>query len=91
MLASECEAHAGLHISRDAAYFEYSSSGEVLISFLRNPHYPLLRLASGIVAEWHESPCECGSAEPRLVNLRRRAAVRVPQASMATCAAELGI
>jgi hypothetical protein len=73
MLATECEAHAGLHISRDAAYVEHSDTGEVLISFLANPHFPILRLASGMEAEWNGSPCECGSLEPRIVNLHRRA------------------
>ncbi len=73
MLAAECEAHAGLHLSRDAAYFEKSAGGEILITFLANKRYPILRLATGMTAEWQESPCECGSAEPRLVQLHRRA------------------
>ena len=82
MLASECEAHAGLHISRDAAYFEHPATGEMLISFLSNPHYPVLRLATGMVAEWDEAPCECGSREPRLVNLHRRSMCGTLEAAM---------
>jgi len=70
-LAYECEAHAGLHMSREAAYFERADDGQILVSFLENPHFPLLRLATGMAAEWHEAPCECGSAVPRLVNMHR--------------------
>ena len=77
MLAYECEAHAGLHISLDAAYIEHSGDGEILISFLDNPYYPVLRLCSGMIAEWHEAPCECGRREPRLVNLHRRVSAKL--------------
>ena len=82
MLASECDAHAGLHLSRDAVYLENSPRGEMLITFLANPYYPLLRLASGIAAEWQAAPCECGSMEPRVVNLHRVARSVTLQAAM---------
>lgn len=83
MLAWECQAHAGLHASREAAYFEHSPTGEVLISFLANPHYPLLRLASGMISEWHELTCECGSMEPRLVNLHRGTGAGIVESALA--------
>ena len=82
MLAWECEAHAGLHVSRETAYFEQAPSGEALISFLANPHYPILRLASGMIAEWDPLTCECGSLEPRLVNMHRRTGGEVMDAAM---------
>ena len=83
LLAAECDAHAGLHLSRDAGYLERLPSGEILVTFLDNPHFPVLRLESGMLAEWHEAPCECGSVEPRLVNLRRKAASRVRESVLA--------
>ena len=51
MLAYECEAHAGLHVSRNAAYFEHEADGEILITFLDNPYYPVLRLSSGMMIQ----------------------------------------
>jgi hypothetical protein len=72
LLAWECEAHQGLHIQEDAAIFETDAAGDLLVSFLNNPRYPVLRLATGLRAQIQQESCPCGSSVPRLLTLERR-------------------
>jgi hypothetical protein len=75
LLAAECEAHAGLHVMMDRAFFELDQRAqgtEVLVSYLRDSAAPILRLATALTAEIDASPCACGVESPRLVGLRPR-------------------
>lgn len=79
LLASECEAHEGLHLRQEQAIFEYAPGAgqpEVLITFLNNLRYPLLRMASGLTAQPIEGACACGWSAPRITEPRPIAAPR---------------
>ncbi|MCC6421207.1 MAG: phenylacetate--CoA ligase family protein [Gemmataceae bacterium] len=75
VIASECEAHAGLHVMAEGLYVEVvrngrpaapGETGVVLITDLRNRAMPLIRYRIGDVASWEEEPCRCGRGLPRL-------------------------
>jgi phenylacetate-coenzyme A ligase PaaK-like adenylate-forming protein len=73
LLASECEAHTGLHIA-DTAYCEFrpcTQGPELIISYVDAAGLPALRLATGLTARTDNGPCACGSSIPRLAGLKR--------------------
>ncbi len=88
LLATECEAHYGLHIctTESVLEMEASSSGsELVYTSLTSLQYPLLRLATGLAGDLHDAPCGCGEATPRLTALRR-----VPRSQSRVMAAAAG-
>ena len=75
LLAAECEAHSGLHVMMDRAFFELdprAQGAEVLVSYLRDSAAPILRLATALTGKIDASPCACGAESPRLIGLRPR-------------------
>ena len=72
LIASECEAHQGLHVNRYAAVFENGGHGDLLVSLIGNPAQRVFRLVSGLSGQVETSRCACGHEGPRLVNVSRR-------------------
>jgi len=43
--------------------------GEVVVTLLENPVYPLIRFGTGDLSYYEEGPCPCGRTSPRLMKL----------------------
>lgn len=43
--------------------------GEVIVTLLENPVYPLIRFGTGDLSYYEEEPCPCGRTSPRLMKL----------------------
>ncbi len=43
--------------------------GEVVVTLLENPVYPLIRFGTGDLSYYEEAPCPCGRTSPRLMKL----------------------
>jgi len=43
--------------------------GEVVVTLLENPVYPLIRFGTGDLSYYDEEPCPCGRTSPRLMKL----------------------
>ncbi|MGD8923691.1 MAG: hypothetical protein PVG64_02115, partial [Syntrophobacterales bacterium] len=43
--------------------------GEVVVTLLENPVYPLIRFGTGDLSYYEEGPCACGRSSPRLMKL----------------------
>lgn len=71
LIASECEAHQGMHVAPGRAIVECSpESSELLLTSLTDLRHPALRIAVGFSGKMEESVCECGRRGPRLAGLR---------------------
>ena len=71
LIASECEAHDGLHMSAEGLYVEVLDSegdrpGRVVVTDLFNRGMPLIRYEVGDLATLAPGPCPCGRGLPRL-------------------------
>ena len=74
LLAQECEAHEGMHLQQPNVIVEQEPDGQLLFSFLRNPRTPLFRMATNLTGRLAYGRCDCGTATPRLLDVRRRTA-----------------
>ncbi len=89
LLAMECEAHDGLHISTENIFLEVlvteedgrerpalqGETGEVVVTDLHNFGAPLIRYANGDLARtMPEGTCACGRSLPRLKSVEGRKA-----------------
>jgi phenylacetate-coenzyme A ligase PaaK-like adenylate-forming protein len=75
LLASECEAHVGLHIADDSVCVEFRplhQGPQMLVSYLDGAARPVLRIATDLTGELDAAPCACGGISPRLVHLRKQ-------------------
>lgn len=71
LIASECEAHDGLHVSAEGLYVEVldepgASAGRLVVTDLTNRGMPFLRYEVGDMARFAEGVCSCGRGLPRL-------------------------
>lgn len=71
IIASECEAHDGMHIAAEGIYFEVldgdeTTPGRIVITDLVNRGMPLIRYEIGDLATTKTGPCSCGRNLPRL-------------------------
>ena len=75
LIASECEAHAGLHIAADTLLVEVlrggepcraGETGEVVITDLTNFAQPFIRYRIGDMGRLIDGPCSCGRTLPRM-------------------------
>ena len=88
LVASECEARAGLHVDPDiwpeilnaqeGTFLQTNgqessvSEGELVLSSGRNTAFPLTRYRTGDLATVVRAPCSCGRSTPRLRALSGR-------------------
>ena len=80
-LAWRCGAGRPFHLLGSAAHVETDSAGEILVTNLRNPLFPLVRYRTGDLGEIVWRDCECGYRGPSLVRLLGRRASRFVSAS----------
>jgi phenylacetate-CoA ligase len=75
VLASECDAHRGLHVMAEGLFIEIvrgdrpsapGEEGAVLATDLLNRAMPLIRYRIGDTAAFEDGPCPCGRGLPRL-------------------------
>ncbi|MFP5221205.1 MAG: phenylacetate--CoA ligase family protein [Acidobacteriota bacterium] len=90
LIASECEAHEGLHVNQDTLIVEVvdargmpvppGTPGAVVVTDLTNLVMPVIRYKVGDVAVLKEERCSCGRSYPLLSSLEGRIAdyVRTP-------------
>jgi hypothetical protein len=83
-LASECVAHAGLHLNPECVWIEgsHGDESELVLTSLAGVRYPLVRLRTGLIARADRSRCGCGDPSPRLVFSESHAALRKPPDSV---------
>lgn len=79
IIASECEAHDGLHIFAEGVYVEVengsaSKPGRVLLTDLLNVAMPLIRYEVGDLSYLERGECRCGRSLPRLREIAGRTA-----------------
>ncbi len=81
VIASECTAHAGLHVMAEGLYVEVETPhgpaapgemGAILITDLLNYAMPLIRYRIGDLGSWAEGTCRCGRGLPRLQRVAGR-------------------
>jgi phenylacetate-CoA ligase len=86
LIASECEAHEGLHLSAENLIVEIlvrqghetraalpGETGEVVVTDLHNLGMPFIRYAtSDLAVAGSDAPCSCGRAAPRIEAVRGR-------------------
>lgn len=90
LIASECEAHEGLHTNCDTLVVEVVGPdgkpvpngvpGAVVVTDMTNLAMPVIRYKVGDMATLKDSPCSCGKSYPLLASLEGRIAdyVRTP-------------
>ena len=84
LMASECPAHQGLHVSAENLILEVDAPrgqvGELLVTDLHNYAQPFIRYRGGDLASWLPGPCPCGRSLPRLAGVEGRVmdAIRTP-------------
>lgn len=90
LMASECPAHQGLHVSAENLLLEVDAPagevGELLVTDLHNYAQPFIRYQGGDLASWLEGPCPCGRGLPRLTGVEGRVmdAIRTPDGGRLT-------
>jgi phenylacetate-CoA ligase len=81
VLASECEAHTGLHTMAEGLFIEIETPngpagpgerGNILVTDLLNLAMPLIRYRIGDLGSWANGPCPCGRGLPRLESVAGR-------------------
>jgi phenylacetate-CoA ligase len=82
VIASECRAHAGLHVNAECLYVEVENpdgsraapgeTGAILVTDLLNRAMPLIRYRIGDLGALAEGDCPCGRGLPRLAALHGR-------------------
>jgi phenylacetate-CoA ligase len=81
VIASECEAHRGLHVMAEGLYVEVESAdgpaapgrvGSILVTDLLNFAMPLIRYRIGDLGAWAADDCPCGRGLPRLEHVAGR-------------------
>lgn len=77
IIASECEAHDGMHIAAEGIYVEVldgdeTTPGRLVITDLTNRAMPLIRYEVGDLATTSTGVCSCGRGLPRLGGIMGR-------------------
>ncbi|MBX9625564.1 MAG: phenylacetate--CoA ligase family protein [Gemmataceae bacterium] len=75
LIASECEAHHGLHLNADSVYAEVPADGKLLVTDLSNRAMPLIRYRIGdVVVSAGGRLCRCGRGLPLIERVEGREA-----------------
>jgi len=82
VIASECEAHNGLHILPERAALEETTGSELLLTSLTDLHHPTLRVGTRMAGSIEHDCCDCGNPAARLMEARPLPA---PQPLAACC------
>lgn len=69
MIAGECAAHDGMHITEEHVIVETNENNEFIITDLDNYAMPFLRYKNGDMGEVTDEPCQCGMAHKRIKDL----------------------
>lgn len=77
LLASECDAHEGMHLETDSAVFE-NLDGELVVTSLLASRVPVLRLRTGLAGSIACGACPCGAEVARFLPAPEAAADRKP-------------
>lgn len=81
VLASECEAHSGLHVMAEGLYLEIETptgparpgeTGSILVTDLLNHAMPMIRYRIGDMGSLAAGSCPCGRELPRLERVAGR-------------------
>ena len=81
VIASECPAHAGMHVMAEGLLVEIETptgpawpgeTGCILVTDLLNQAMPLIRYRIGDMGSWAAGACPCGRALPRLEKVAGR-------------------
>ncbi len=81
VLASECDAHRGLHVMAEGLYLEIETPdgparpgevGAIFVTDLLNHAMPLIRYRIGDMGSWAAGECPCGRGLPRLEKVAGR-------------------
>ncbi len=72
LIASECEAHNGLHVNADSIYHEAQADGKLLVTDLSNRAMPLVRYQVGDVVVRSNRVCKCGRGLPLIERVEGR-------------------
>ena len=90
LIAAECEAHAGMHVSEENVIVEVMHggrpadpgvAGDVLVTDLHNYGMPFIRYVNGdVAATAHDGVCPCGRTLRKLARVegRRKSSKRRP-------------
>ncbi len=78
-IAYECGEKNGMHFAdyrvvevvdpETGKQLEAGQVGEVVVTLLENPVYPLIRFGTGDLSYYEKEPCPCGRTSPRLMKL----------------------
>ncbi|MBX9581391.1 MAG: phenylacetate--CoA ligase family protein [Gemmataceae bacterium] len=75
LIASECEAHHGLHLNADSVHAEVPKDGRLLVTDLTNRAMPLIRYQVGdVVVPSGGRDCRCGRGLPLIERVEGREA-----------------
>jgi phenylacetate-CoA ligase len=74
LIASECEAHHGLHVNADSILTEVADDGKLLVTDLCNRAMPLVRYQVGDVVVPSNRTCRCGRGLPLIERVEGREA-----------------
>lgn len=72
LIASECDAHRGLHVNADSIYHEVQDDGKLLVTDLSNRAMPLIRYQVGDVVVPSSRACGCGRGLPLIERVEGR-------------------
>jgi phenylacetate-CoA ligase len=81
VIASDCEAHSGMHTMAEGLYVEIETPngpaapgemGSILVTDLLNFAMPLIRYRIGDLGSWAAGRCRCGRGLPRLERVAGR-------------------
>jgi len=71
-IAFECREHNGMHITMEHCILEADEKNNLIVTNLDNRSQPFIRYKNGDVGVIDYTPCACGYATPRLIEVQGR-------------------
>ena len=71
-IAFECREHNGMHITMEHCILEADEKNNLIVTNLDNRSQPFIRYKNGDVGVIDHTPCACGYAGPRLIEMQGR-------------------
>lgn len=69
MIAGECTAHNGMHITEEHVIVETNENDEFIVTDLDNYAMPFIRYRNCDLGKLIDEPCKCGMVHKRIINL----------------------